>query len=172
MTAIRGITQSDLRELKKLADDLDEVARVQLNVELERSFAAAAELVKDDADRLVTSVVRSSRIGKTLRVTGSKLRWQVRAGSAARKSDRKLYGDKHPQRRGAPHAGLYEYGSARNPNTIRHPLFSSVSLFWGAQYIYETPTRPFLRPALAKNIPGVVAGVERATDRAFDKANL
>ena len=56
----------------------------------------------------------------------------------------------------APHAAAYETGSASNPGYIRHPVFGNREVW------VETASRPYIRPAIAKDITAVAEAVAQA----------
>lgn len=130
-SALFAIDKSDLDQLAKdcylTSEDLAD--------EYSRELTKIGELIRDEARRIAPGITNSTRIPKTIRARRKKLQIRVIAGSAA-----------------APHAGIMEYGSKRNPGKIRWPLFGDREVW------YEMQTRPFLRPA-AQNVQPEVSKI-------------
>jgi HK97 gp10 family phage protein len=138
----------DKTDLDRLAEDCYLTSQ-ELADEYSRELTNIGELVRDEARRIAPSITKSSRIPKTIRLRRKNLQIRVIAGGAA-----------------APHAGIMEYGSKRNPGTIRWPLFGDKNVW------FSTPTRPFLRPAAQNVQPKVSKILDDIFRRALEKRSF
>ncbi len=108
------------------------------------AIRAGAEIVAEEA-RVMSSW--SSRIPRSIRVTGAGTRVTVKAGGAR-----------------APHAPAFEHHGS--PGAFRHPVYGNRAV-WVSQR-----ARPFLLPAAIKNLPTVHDIAATGVDLAFREAGF
>ena len=148
--ASRGYIVVDTSDLKKFARELRSANR-KTYLYMNRELRAAAGVIAQDAkDRASWS----QKIPGTIRVTGGLNRMTIKAGNDS-----------------VPEALLYERGTAQSGGKfVRHPVWPrpkgkydqrAGGERWPGKWA-ETPTRPFLRPAIVAHrdeVAGAMAEV-------------
>src|SRR5688572_29464423 len=118
-----------------------------------RALKKYAPEVNSEFRRNVRAV--ASRIASSAK---SKASWSTRIpGAIAPSVTTKGVGVRLSKKK-APHGGLYERGGQGRSNSVRHTLFGNRN-FW-----FETPTRPFLQPAVEENRDQALEDMMRAVE--------
>jgi hypothetical protein len=161
------IIRTDTSQLDDLARRLAQTSDNLVQAHITPALQDAVEMVVAEAKSLSSW---SSQIPQTIkgRATpyGKKAASVVTAGPrTARRGQRRAASGNRLS--GGAHAGLYEYGSAESGGRyVRRPLFGNRD-WW-----YNTPTRPFLRPAYERREDEIVAEIEAGLGRALRERDL
>lgn len=130
----------------------------KLRPAVRKNLRNAGELVADRARRNASSITKSTRIPRAIKVKVAFRQGREGVNVIA-------------ESRIAPHAYVYELGSKRNGSTyFRHPVFARGPRYawtWRAER-----TRPYMKPAVAESGPDIVKALEQATSDAFRDAGL
>jgi hypothetical protein len=137
-----GLFAFDTSGLDTLAADLKISSKVLVET-FQSELDDIGQTVASEARQIATATSRSSRLPGSIKTVRRGLKIRVVAGFAE-----------------APIAGLWEYGSLKNPRSVRWPLFGD------REHWMSMPTRPFLRPAAEHVQPEIETKVLRVVDEA------